>query len=367
MVNITAAVVRTKGAPFEIEELVLEEPRADEVLVKLVATGLCHTDIYFSHFAEGPTVLGHEGSGVIEKVGASVRGFAPGDRVMMSFNSCGSCASCLKALPAYCESFVPLNMSGARSDGSTSIHAPNGESVASNFFGQSSFASYALASPRTLVKVPDEVTEELFQILGPLGCGIQTGAGGVLNALDPAAGSSIVISGAGAVGLSAVLGAKISQASTIIVIDINAERLEIAKRLGATHVIDGTKVSDATAEIKSITGGGADYAVDTTGNMEVIRTLVGATHSSGVTGLIGMGKPGASLVLDHSIMALGRTVKGIVEGDSVPQLFIPQLIKLHLQGDFPFDEFITLYPFDKVQQATDDSESGSTIKAVLVF
>lgn len=367
MIDIAAAVIRTNGGPFEMEQLVLDEPRSNEVLVRLVATGLCHSDIYFSQVGGVPIVLGHEGASIVERVGDGVLDFHPGDRVVMSYNSCGSCGPCLTGRPAYCEKFLTYNLSGLRPDGSHSIHTPGGTPVGGSFFGQSSFATYSLAYARNLVKVPDIVGDELFTILGPLGCGIQTGAGGVLNSLNPAAGSTIVISGAGSVGLSSVLGAVVSEAAQIIAVDVNAERLDVAKRLGATHIINGRQTPDVAAAIRDITHGGADFAVDTTGNMKVVRSLVEGTNSSGTIGLIGVGKPGAELLLDHSILAAGRTIKGVIEGDAIPQLFIPKMIALHLQGRFPFDSFVTRYAFPDLQQAVEDSENGSTIKAVLTF
>lgn len=367
MVRITAAVIQENGGPFHLDELELDDPREDEVLVRLVAVGLCHTDLHFVHMGPVPSVLGHEGAGIVEQIGTAVTGFTPGDRVLISFRSCGSCRNCLKNRPSYCEQFLALNMAGGRPDGTTSIKTLEGQSVASNFFGQSSFATRALAYPRNLVKVPDSVSDEVFRTLAPLGCGIQTGAGGVMNSLNPAEGSSIVISGAGGVGLSAVLGAKVRRAAKIIVMDINEERLKLAEKLGATDVINPKTTADVVATIQEITAGGADYGVDTTGNMGVIRTLVDATHNTGEVGLIGAAKPGSEMVLDHFTVSLGRVVRGVVEGDSIPQEFIPELIDLHLRGEFPFDEFVKTYRFDEIQQAREDSENGSTVKAILVF
>lgn len=201
--QITAAVVREKASPFQITELELAEPRNDEVLVRIVASGVCHTDLIIRdqyYPVPLPVVLGHEGSGVVEQVGKDVTKVQPSDHVVMSFFSCGNCPNCRQGKPGYCLNFYNSNFSGARLDGSSAFK--QGETkVHGHFFGQSSFATYALASERNIVKVPKDVPLEL---LGPLGCGVQTGAGSVLNSLNPEVGSSIAVFGADSVGLSAV-------------------------------------------------------------------------------------------------------------------------------------------------------------------
>jgi aryl-alcohol dehydrogenase len=366
MVDVTAAVIRENGGPFELENLILDDPRPDEVLVRLVGTGLCHTDVYFSQVGAPPAVFGHEGAGIVEQVGQDVHGFAVGDRVLMSYNSCGACAPCRGGAPAYCEKIPQLNGSGVRIDGSKTLHTHNGDAVSGSFFSQSSFATYSLAYARNLVHVPADVSDDLFPILGPLGCGVQTGAGAAMNSLKVHAGSSVIVSGGGSVGLSAVLGAQVSGATTIIVIDIQDERLATATALGATHVINGLD-PDVTQQLAAITGGGADYAIDTTGNMRVIHTLVEAVKVTGTVGLIALSQPGAQLAVDYASVQAGRTIRGIIEGDSVPQDFIPRLIALHLAGKFPFDNLVKRYPFDQIQQAVSDTETGGTLKAVLTF
>lgn len=364
--NITAAVVRDTGGPFVLEDLTLEEPRDDELLVRMVATGICHTDIYAAGLFPGPFVFGHEGAGVVERAGAAIRGFAPGDRVVMSFDSCGSCTNCRSGNPAYCSDVFALNTSGSRPDGSATLHDGSGAEVHGSFFAQSAFATYAIARQRNVVKVPDYVPDDVFRILGPLGCGVQTGAGAVMNSLKPDAGTSLVVAGAGGVGLSAVLGAAAIGLGPIIVVDINASRLAVARDLGATHTILGTD-SDVAAQIVEITGGGADNAIDTTANVGVIRVLSETIRARGTVGVVGSGKPGAELTLDYGTVQFGRTVRGIVEGDAVPQLFIPHLIDLHLAGRFPFDRMVTTYPFAEIQDAVNASAEGSAIKAVLTF
>ncbi|GER23177.1 aryl-alcohol dehydrogenase [Zafaria cholistanensis] len=366
MTLMTAAVVRDPDRGFELEQVRLDAPRADEVLVRLVATGICHTDLGVARGTSSPRVLGHEGAGVVERVGSAVDGVKPGDKVILSFACCGECDKCLGGTPAHCRHFIPLNMAGARHDGSLTLNGEAGEPIAGSFFGQSSFAQYALTSPRNLVPVPQDTPEELLRILGPLGCGIQTGAGAVLNSLRVRAGSSMVITGAGSVGLSALLAGLAAGCTTVAVADLNPDRLALARELGATATVN---VSDADAldQLRAATGGGADYAVETSGAAAAVRLAVDALDVGGVAGLVGLGRPGAEIVLDHATVGFGRSIVGIVEGDSVPQTLIPALLRLHLAGRFPFDRLVTLYPFDQFQQAVEDSISGTTIKAVVVL
>lgn len=363
--SVRAAVLHGVGEPFRLEDLTLADPNPDEVLVKVVATGLCHTDLVVQHGhipGSFPSVLGHEGAGIVEQVGSAVQGLAVGDTVGLSYAACGRCRNCLAGRQAYCLRFMPLNFGGVREDGTTTLTAADGSAVHGSFFGQSSFATHALAAAKNVVKLPAGMPAELA---GPLGCGIQTGAGTVLNSLDVPAGSAIVVAGTGAVGLSAIMGAAVAGATTIIAVDVIPERLELAQRLGATHVINGSE-EDTGARIVEITGGGATYAVDTTGVAPVVAQLIQATAFGGKIALIGAPGPGATLDLGL-IAASGKTLVGVIEGDSIPQNFVPDLIALHQAGRFPFDEIITTYPFDQMEQAIADTQSGAAVKAVLVM
>src|SRR5215217_1433415 len=363
--EIIAAVVREEAQPFSVEELELEEPRAGEVLVRVVATGVCHTDLIVRdqwYPVPLPVVLGHEGAGVVEQVGEGVTKVQPGDHVVLTFNSCGECASCAGGKPAYCLDFFGRNFGGTRPDGSTGI-SQDGEALHGNFFGQSSFASYALASERSMVKVPEDAPLEL---LGPLGCGIQTGAGGVFNALHPEAGTSIVVFGTGAVGMSAIMAAEVAGCTTVIGIDTKPNRLELARELGATHTINADETDDMVGEIGEITGGGVDYTLETTAVPEVFSQAVNALAPLGACGLIGAAPLGTEASLDmNDILIPGKSVRGIVEGDSVPDVFIPRLIELHDQGRFPFDRLIEFYELKEINRAAEASEEGSVLKPVL--
>ncbi|WP_105567106.1 NAD(P)-dependent alcohol dehydrogenase [Microbacterium halophytorum] len=364
--KVTAAVATAPKTPLTITELELGEPGAGEVRVRMVASGVCHTDAIVRdqwYPTPLPAVLGHEGAGVVDAVGPGVDGFEAGDKVVLSFNYCGHCANCSTGTPQYCVDFYGRNFGGARADGSTSLS--QGESpVSSHFFGQSSFADHANVPVQCVVKVPDDAP---LEILAPLGCGIQTGAGAVLNSLNPPAGSSIAIFGAGAVGMSALLAAVIAGCTTIIAIDRVPSRLELAKELGATHVID-TSVEDAAVRIKEITGGGAEYALDTTGVPAVFTGAASSLRVRGHLGVVGAAALGTEAPLDiGSLLPIGVRVSFIVEGDSVPSSFVPRLVALYEAGLFPFDKLVRSYPFADINQAFEDSASGVTLKPVVVF
>lgn len=363
--KVTAAVVNEKGGRFELESITLDEPRADEVLVKIVASGTCHTDMAARDQQTGPTpfpiVLGHEGSGIVEKVGAGVTELKPGDHVVLTFGFCGTCYTCQHGKPTYCENFPALNFGGARLDGTHSHHNDKGE-VYDNFFSQSSFATYAIANKRNAIKVSDKAPLEL---LGPLGCGIQTGAGAIINSLKVSPGKSVVISGAGAVGLAALLAAKACSAAKIVLVDINEERLTLAKELGATHVIN-SKNENVIDALKAIDPQGFDFGFDTTGRNDVINNTLANLKSLGEMGIVGVATKPLEVEMNSYVLK-GIKLIGIVEGDSVPVDFIPAMVNMYLNGQFPFDKLIKKYKFEDINQAIEDSESGKTIKPVILI
>lgn len=364
--KIRAAVARTPAAPLTLETLELEAPRDEEILVRVVATGVCHTDMVVRDGmlpTPMPVVLGHEGAGVVEQVGQGVSKVAPGDHVVMTFNSCGTCPSCLDHAASYCHEFFPRNFFATRVDGSSAL-SKEGERIHGNFFGQSSFATHALCHERNVVKVPTDVRLEL---LGPLACGIQTGAGAVLNALRIAPGKSFAVFGAGSVGLSAVMAARVAGATTIVAVDMNEDRLAFAREVGATHAINPATLS-AAEEILRLTGFGVDFALDTTGLAAVIRTAVDSLAPRGTCGMLGASAPGSEIVLDEvHFMSGGRRLMGIVEGDSTPDTFIPMLIDLYRQGRFPFDRMVRFYPLAQINEAIADSEHGRAIKPIVTM
>lgn len=361
--KIRAAVTREKGQEFQIEDLELAEPRADEVIVRMVGSGVCHTDLIVrdQHYPVPlPIVLGHEGSGVVERVGASVANVAPGDHVVLSYFYCGSCKNCAEGARGYCLRLYDCNFGGARLDGSTTL-AKGAERLHGNFFSQSSWATRALVNARNAVKVRDDVPLEL---LGPLGCGIQTGAGAVLNSLRVRPGSSITVFGAGGVGLSAVMAAGIAGCLTTIAVDLNDSRLALARDLGATHTLN-PRTDDVVAAIQDITHGGADYSVETTARPEVFRQAVDSLGLRGQCGLIGAAPMGTEVSFDMNNILFGRSVRGIISGDTIAETFIPQLIEFYRQGRFPLDKLVRYYDFTQVNEAAKASERGDVVKAIL--
>ena len=359
-----AAIVRGKGAPFVIEDVRIGPPTADEVLVRVLAVGICHTDAivrdqYYPFPLPG--VLGHEGSGIVEDVGVHVTNVVPGDHVVMTFMSCGQCRQCQRGETAYCNDFFMLNVGGTRKDGSTGTSDAQGHVLHDHFFGQSSFGTHAVAHSRNVIKVPKDVP---LEILGPLGCGIQTGAGAILNALAVGAGDSVAVFGVGGVGLSAVMAARAAGATTIIALDVIPSRLKLALELGATHIVNSSK-EDAVEAVRKICGG-VDYSLDTSGRPTVLRQAIDALGIRGTCGIVGAPPLGTEASFDiNSLMIPGRSIRGICEGDSLAAVFIPQLIELHRQGRFPFDRLIKFYEFDEINAAIDDAAKGVTIKPVL--
>ncbi len=358
--KIQAAITRAKGEDFVIEEVTLSTPKANEALIKVVATGVCHTDAVARDLgiAPYPIVLGHEGAGVIEQVGDNVTSVAPGDHVVLSFAHCGRCENCLTGYPSVCLRFNDLNFGGRMEDDSHRLH--QGETPLATFFGQSSFGTYAVAHERNVVKVDKDVD---LALLGPLGCGIQTGAGTVLNRLRPAFGTSIAIYGCGAVGLSAIMAARIAGCSRIFAIDVHDNRLELAKELGATHALNGKNVNVVEA-IRSASGGGTHYAVESTGVPAVVRQCLHALRPLGEAAIVGV-TPEMNIDVHNDLMAEGKSMIGVIEGDSVPRVFIPKLVEYFKAGRFPFDKLVKFYRFEQINEAFEDSARGVTIKPIL--
>ncbi|GAA0587869.1 NAD(P)-dependent alcohol dehydrogenase [Actinomadura livida] len=362
--QITAAVLRAADGPYTIESLDLADPGPGEILVRVAGAGMCHTDLLGrvpGDLVAKPVVLGHEGSGVVEAVGPGVTGVTEGDHVVMSFDSCGACDNCRAGVPGACPQMMALNMLAVPLDGTPRATTAGGEAVHTRWFGQSSFASHALGTVHNVVPVSRDVPLEQ---LGPLGCGVQTGAASVLVSLGVRAGDSIAIFGAGAVGLAAVMAARVAGATTIVAVDLHESRLDLARELGATHVLNGAD-QDIAGQIRAISGGeGVQYSFDSTAVPEVVATAVASLRTTGVCGLVGVGA--AEYTLDANLLLMGRTVKGIIEGDAVPQTFIPKMIELWRQGRFPFERLITSYPLDQINQAEADAQSGKVVKPVLV-
>ncbi|GAA0960025.1 NAD(P)-dependent alcohol dehydrogenase [Actinocorallia libanotica] len=363
MTESRSAVLRDFAAPYSIETVTVADPGPGEALVRVAATGMCHTDQFGRSgvFGEAflPVILGHEGSGVVEAVGPGVTSVAPGDHVVLSFDFCGECAACRTGAPANCAMFELHNLSGNRPDGSGCVTDASGAPVTSRWFGQSSFGQFTLATERNMVKVDKDVP---LGILGPLGCGVQTGAGAVLNTARLAPGQSIAVFGTGAVGLAAIMAAKASGAGEIVAVDLNPARRGTALELGATRAVDGADPA-LVAEVRA-GGPGMDVAFDTTGVSAVMGAAVEVLARPGTCVLVGAGM---DVFTVHPASLAGRTVTYVYEGDAVPQVFIPRLIGLWRRGLFPFDRLIRQYPLEEIDRAEADAHAGTVIKPVLVM
>lgn len=364
--KITAAVVNGVNEDYQIEELTLGEIYPDEVIVKIVATGICHSDealrIGDAAFPM-PGVLGHEGAGIIEKVGNAVKNFEVGDQVVMAYNYCGTCASCRTGHPSSCNQWTALNFAGTRQDGSHTFFKEDGTPV-SNFFTQSSFATYTITNANNLIKIG---AEEDLRLFGPLGCGLLTGFGTVVNGLKPKTSSAIAVFGTGAVGLGVLMTAKIEGCSTIIAIDIHDSRLEIARELGATHTINSKteNLADRIAEIRGDLG--VDYSVDTTGISAVMKSSIEVLGIGGIAAPVAVTPNSIEFNTFTDLVISNRKLVGVLMGDAVPQLAVPQLIQYNKEGKFPFEKLVKFYKFNEINQAAADSNSGKTIKPILIL
>ncbi|MGO8908760.1 MAG: NAD(P)-dependent alcohol dehydrogenase [Bradyrhizobium sp.] len=363
--RITAAISGMPGDPFEIASCELADPQAGEVLIRVRACGICHTDmaVKLQHIPiPMPKVLGHEGAGIVEKIGPGPTHLRPGDHVLMSFGSCGECPNCLDGASGYCDHFRDINLFGHRASGSALSR--NGTELGGQFFAQSAFATHAIATTRNVVKVDDDLPLDL---IAPLGCGVQTGMGTVMHVLCPAAGSSIAVFGVGAVGLSAIIAARIVGCKTIVAVDVAPERLRVALELGATHAVSG-RSENPTAEIIDLTRGGAHFSLDTTGVPSAVAHSINCLRSRGVNAQVAAPPRGTLYAADASvIVGRGITIRGVVEGDANPRLFIPRMIGFFRDGMLPLDKFVKTYPLEKINEAVCDLESGRVVKPVLVM
>ncbi len=362
----TVAVVNQKGDSFSVEDVELDGPRDDEILVRIVATGICHTDIHLKDTLPDemfPRVFGHEGAGVVEAVGPGVSGVEVGDHVVLSFRSCRACENCANGLVAYCPAGALLNNLGMRTDGSTT-YTRDGSPVFGNFFGQSSLSMHAIAYADNCVVIDKSV--DLTKV-APYGCGFQTGAGTVLNVLQPGPRDSLVVYGVGAVGLAALAAAKHLRAGTMVAVDPLQSRRDAAAKYGAV----GLDPRDPTAEnvvekVKELTGGGATCAIDTTAISAVVKQAQQSLKSRGT--LIALGLGAEEYAIDAiDLLQSGKVIRSTIEGDSDPQEMVPRLIGLNAAGEFDVDDLIGTYPFSEINTAVADVLAGRVVKPVLVW
>lgn len=362
--RIRVALSRQPDGDFSIEDVSLRDAGDGEILVKLVATGICHTDLAVKSSldrGESPAVFGHEGAGIVEAIGANVTSVRIGDHVILTFASCGRCGFCVMGRPSYCAAFRALNSGGIAGIGEP-MHHQGVKAVRGGFFGQSSFATHAITTEANTIVVPDDLD---LTMAAPLGCAVQTGVGAMMNVLRPGAGSSVLVVGLGCVGLAGVMAAKVAGAGHTVAVDPIASRRRVAEELGATLVLEPSP--DLVELIEEQVGGsGISHALDTTGRSGAITQAFEALGNLGQLVLVGVGM--TDLPLDAAaLMSGGKTVRGCIEGDARPHEFIPLLAQMYAEGALPLDLIVKHYPFEAINDAVRDMNAGDTVKPVLVF
>ncbi len=359
----TGAVLDEPHGRFVLKQVELDDPRDDEILVVVEASGVCHTDVAVQDGLTPPMVLGHEGTGVVQAIGSGVRRVRPGERVIVSYPWCGDCNECLTGHAYRCEQMFRLAFGGGRFDGSKTI-TMDGRPVSSAFFQQSSFASHLITLERDVVPVGREHAAEL---LAAIPCGVQTGAGAILNSMQLGAGDSLAVFGTGAVGLSAIMAARLMEASTIIGVDIVESRLELALELGATHVINAAN-GEVPERIKELLPKGVRYSFETTGSEQGLDAAIESLCMGGECGFVTLPHRGAKYPFTlRGLSTKSATLRGIISGSALPNDFLPKLIEWQQQGRFPYDRLITTYDFEDINQAFADSAEGRAIKPVLMM
>ncbi len=367
MKQIKAAVVNGVNEDYKIETVYLDEPRSNEVLVKMVASGICHSDEAFRLGDADyglPAIFGHEGAGIVEQVGDAVKSVKVGDHVVLSYAFCGHCNSCLHGKPATCDEWAVLNVSGRRKNGDPIFYKEDKKTPISTLLGQSSFATHTVVDENNVIKIDKSVD---LTIAGPLGCGFLTGSGTVFNGFKPKVNSTMTVFGTGTVGLAGIMAAKIAGCSTIISIDIHDHRLETAKKLGATHTINSKNV-DALEEVRKITNGlGTNYVMDTTGISSVMKTAFDATAQGGVYAPVAVSSNELTFVPFGELVVSTKSIIGVLMGDAVPQVSIPQMIDFYKQGRFDFTSVIKKFDFEDINEAANASNSGEVIKPIIII
>ena len=363
MSEATAAVLRESRGEFVLEAVELEAPRDDEILVRLEATGICHTDVELKRMVPTPSVLGHEGAGFVERVGTGVDCLEPGDRIVIGYAWCGGCAECRDGHRYRCEHCFPLSFSGSRLDGSSPV-SQHGEKIRAAVFQQSSFATHVIAPARSAVKVDRDLPPE---VAASLTCAVFTGAGTAVNFFGLREGDDLVVFGVGVVGLSAIMAAAILGAGPIIAVDLNADRLELARDLGATHSIDAS-ADDIQTCLREVLPAGAKHILDTSAAAPAWDQAVDALGMGGTFGFVSTPQPWDEYGLKMApLMGKAASVTAIIQGSSDPKRLTPQLIDWYRAGQFPIDRLIGTYPFADINRAFADMAAGAVVKPVLLM
>jgi S-(hydroxymethyl)glutathione dehydrogenase/alcohol dehydrogenase len=365
--KVRAAVALEAGKPLAIEEVDLEGPRRGECLVRLAATGVCHTDAYTlsGRDPEGlfPVVLGHEGAGVVEEVGPGVTTLAPGDHVIPLYTpECGTCRFCRSDKTNLCITLRATQGQGLMPDGTSRISL--GGRRVHHYMGTSTFAEYTVVPEIALAKIRKDAPLEKVCLLG---CGITTGIGAVLNTAKVEAGASVAVFGLGGVGLSVVQGAVMARAARIIAIDTNPRKFELARQLGATDCLDPRGVDDVVAAVVEMTGGGVDYSFEAIGNVEVMgRALACTQRGWGQSIIIGVAGAGEEIHARPFLLVTGRSWRGTAFGGTKGRSQLPGYVDRYLDGEIKVDEFVSAtLPLAEINRAFELMHEGEVIRAVI--
>ncbi|MFT4035732.1 MAG: alcohol dehydrogenase catalytic domain-containing protein [Patulibacter sp.] len=356
-----------ESRPLAIEELTLDQPGPGEVLVRIQAAGLCHSDLSVVNGTRPrpvPMALGHEGAGIVEEVGPGVSDLAPGDRVVTVFvPSCGTCAPCAEGRPALCEPGAVSNGAGTLVGGHTRLHRADGTQVA-HHLGVSCFAEQAVVHRRSLVKIDAELPPEQAALFG---CAVLTGVGAIVNTAAVRAGESVAIVGLGGVGLAALLGAVAAGARQIVALDLDPTKRDLALALGATDAFDAADPQVAE-QVKRATGGGVEQSFEMAGAIAALELAYAVTRRGGTTTTAGLSHPDAAMALQHlSLVAEERTLRGSYIGGAVPIRDVPRYIELFRRGRLPVDRLLSsVRPLSQINEAMDDLHAGRVVRQVLV-
>lgn len=373
--NIRAAVLNRMGAeppyavskPLRIETLELDEPGRGELLVKIAAAGLCHSDLSVINADRPrpvPMALGHESAGVVAALGEDITDLAVGDHVVMVFMpSCGHCLSCAEGRPALCEPGAATNGAGTLLSGKRRLHCDGAE--INHHLGVSGFADYAVVSRRSVVKIDKDLPLDEAALFG---CAVLTGVGAVVNTARLQAGQSAAVIGLGGVGLSSVLGAVASGARQVVAIDLSDEKLGLARQLGASHTVN-TRDADAAEQVRDLTGGGVDFAFEMAGAVRAMELAFKITRRGGTTVTAGLPPPSAALPVPLvQLVAEERTLKGSYIGTCVPARDIPRYVALYRAGRLPVDRLMSgKLTLDQINEGFDRLHEGKAVRQVIEF
>jgi len=368
--KVKAAVAHKAAAPLEIETVDLEGPKEDEVLVEIKASGVCHTDAYTLSGAdpEGlfPTVLGHEGAGVVIETGAGVTSVKPGDHVIPLYvPECRQCEFCLSGKTNLCQAIRETQGRGVMPDGTSRFSL--GGRMLHHYMGTSTFANYTVLPEIAVAKVREDAP---FEKICYVGCGVTTGIGAVINTAKVQVGDTVVVFGLGGIGLNVVQGARLAGARMIVGVDLNPARRAIAEKFGLTHFVNPREVrGDLVAYLIDLTGGGADFSFECVGNVKLMREALECCHKGwGTSVIIGVASAGEEIATRPFQLVTGRTWKGTAFGGAKSRRDVPKIVDWYMEGKINIDDLIThVMPLSQINQAFDLMHAGESIRTVVTF